>query len=160
MHREHVLHWRAMQKRDKSFTLSPPPRPPSTMKNDTPDHLGIEERLARTDVEAHAAGGMRPRPSASKPASCSALIGVQKAHHNLPRHPLVGRRVAVPQKYTEVEDDGDGFCFDAVVIAADTGRAFIKFKYTGEIEAWSLSLVKSWLSGAEDASLIASLQAL
>ena len=31
---------------------------------------------------------------------------------------LVGRRLAVPQRYTEVEDDGDGFCFGAVVSVA------------------------------------------
>ena len=68
---------------------------------------------------------------------------------------LVGRRLAVPQRYTEVEDDGDGFCFGAVVLSADAQRALIKFDYTGEREFWNLKLVKQWLrddSGVDDLS--------
>ena len=65
---------------------------------------------------------------------------------------LIGRRVAVPQRYTEVEDDGDGFCFGAVIVAVDARRAMLKFDYTGEREAWRVELVREWLAdaGVED----------
>ena len=73
---------------------------------------------------------------------------IQKRRHRdaATRHPLVGRRVSVPQRYTEVEDDGDGFCFGATIIAADDMRAFLKFDYTGEREAFSLKLVREWIN--------------
>ena len=64
-------------------------------------------------------------------------------------HPLVGRRVAVPQRFTEVEDDGDGFCFGAIVLSVvNAKRAILKFDYTCEREAFSLPLVRSWLCDA------------
>ena len=58
---------------------------------------------------------------------------------------LVGKRLAVPQRYTEVEDDGDGFCFGAKVLSANADRAWIKYDYTGECENWSIKLVRQWL---------------
>ena len=74
----------------------------------------------------------------------------KKTHRNstsvAARHPLVGRRVAVPQRYTEVEDDGDGFTFGAIVVSADDKRALLKFDWTGERERWSLKLVHEWLA--------------
>lgn len=59
---------------------------------------------------------------------------------------IFGRRVSVPQRYTEVEDDGDGFCFGGVVISVDRRkrRASILFDYTGERQTWPLSLVRQW----------------
>ena len=63
---------------------------------------------------------------------------------------LVGRRVRVPQKYTEVEDDGDGFCFGATVIHAGANRALIRFDYTGDVEGWCLALVRQWLEADTD----------
>ena len=79
----------------------------------------------------------------------SKLLGraIEKKKRKQPErpHPLVGRRVAVPQRYTEVEDDGDGFCFNATITTADKQRAWLKFDYTGEREAWCLALVQEWL---------------
>ena len=77
---------------------------------------------------------------------------IHKKQRNPKQHALIGRRVAVPQRFTDVEDDGDGFCFDATVVSADEHRAILKFDYTGEREAWNLKLVRSWLSdeGVED----------
>ena len=76
------------------------------------------------------------------------------------RHALVGRRVAVPQRFTEVEDDGDGFCFGAVIVAADDRRSVLKFDYTGEREAWSSALVRQWLADSGVDSLCDTLDAL
>ena len=59
--------------------------------------------------------------------------------------PLAGRRVQVPQRYTDVEDDGDGFCFGGLVIHGDERRVLIKFDYTGDVESWPLSLARHWL---------------
>lgn len=74
----------------------------------------------------------------------------KKPHRNglsaAAQHPLVGRRVSVPQRFTEIEDNGDGFCFGAIIISADEKRAWVKFDYTGEREAWSLKLVREWLA--------------
>ena len=86
-----------------------------------------------------------------RPESMLRSRAIQKKPHRsstsaATRHPLVGRRVAVPQRFTEVEDDGDGFCFGAIVVSADDRRAVIKFDYTGEREAWSLKLVREWLA--------------
>ena len=89
-----------------------------------------------------------------RPSSCATL---SSAAQDLPvssrgiakscrTHALVGRRVSVPQRYTEVEDDGDGFTFGAVVLAV-TGQGIvtIRFDYTGEVERWPIRLVKQWL---------------
>ena len=77
-----------------------------------------------------------------------------------PAHPLVGRRCAVPQRYTEVEDDGDGFCFGAIIVSANEKRAVLKFDYTGEREAWSTQLVREWLADAGVDPLCAALSGL
>jgi hypothetical protein len=71
--------------------------------------------------------------------------GVQKLLRSSQQ--LVGRRVSVPQRFTDVEDDGDGFSFEATIIFVDddSKRALIKYRYTDEVESWRLQLVKSWL---------------
>ena len=79
---------------------------------------------------------------------------------NAASHRLIGRRVAVPQRFTEVEDDGDGFCFGAIIVAADERRAVLKFDYTGEREAWRLPLVRQWLADDGIDSLSSALDAL
>ena len=73
-------------------------------------------------------------------------IHKQRRNATISTHPLVGRRVAVPQRFTEVEDDGDGFCFDAVIVSADERRAVLKFCYTGEREGYCVRLVRTWIS--------------
>ena len=69
----------------------------------------------------------------------------RRAANIVSKHPLVGRCVAVPQRYAGVEDDGDGFCFNATIIEADTKRALIKYEYTGEKERWNLEMINKWL---------------
>jgi hypothetical protein len=59
--------------------------------------------------------------------------------------PLTGRRVQVPQRYTDVEDDGDGFCFGGSVVHSDEHRVLIRFDYTGDVESWPLALARTWL---------------
>ena len=86
--------------------------------------------------------------------------GIQKKKRGLVGGELVGRRVLVPQRYTEVEDDGDGFCFGAVVMQQTPGRAMLKFDYTGEVEAWSVALVRSWLADEGVDDLSSALEAL
>ena len=75
---------------------------------------------------------------------------IQKRRHTSATklHALVGRRVAVPQRYTEVADDGDGFCFGAIIVSADDKRAILKFDYVGDVEGYSIKLVREWLSDA------------
>ena len=59
---------------------------------------------------------------------------------------LIGRRVSVPQGYFEdIEDDGDGFCFDGIVVHQNLRRAIVRFDYTGEVQGWPVSLVRGWL---------------
>lgn len=83
------------------------------------------------------------RPHA--PAKSSAI---HKRRHQQVAHPLVGRRCSVPQRFTEVEDDGDGFCFGAIITRVVDGRALLKFDYTGDVEAYSMRLVREWLCDA------------
>ena len=45
----------------------------------------------------------------------------------------------------DVEDDGDGFCFGAVITHNDGRLATVKYDYIGDIERWPLSLVRQWL---------------
>ena len=52
----------------------------------------------------------------------------------------------VPQRYTEVFDDGDGFCFAGRILAVHgKGLATVRFDYIGDTERYSLALVKQWL---------------
>ena len=63
---------------------------------------------------------------------------------------LVGRRVSIPQRFTEVEDDGDGFCFGARVIGMQGKLCLVKYDYTGDIERYSVALVRTWISDIDD----------
>ena len=64
---------------------------------------------------------------------------------------LLGRRVAVPQKYTDVDDDpDDGFTFGATVIGGGFRRVSIRYDYTGEEESWPVALVNRWLEPDTD----------
>ena len=56
----------------------------------------------------------------------------------------------MPQRYTEVEDDCDDFCFGGQIIACDIRRALVLFDYTGERESWPLPLVRRWLEQDTD----------
>lgn len=58
---------------------------------------------------------------------------------------LVGRRVQVPQRFTDVPDDGDGFCFGATIIVGDAKRVTIIYDYTGEVEQWPRNMAIQWL---------------
>ena len=66
-------------------------------------------------------------------------IHKQRRNATISTHPLVGRRVAVPQRFTEVEDDGDGFCFDAIIVSADERRAVLKFCWMTQKETQSIA---------------------
>ena len=73
---------------------------------------------------------------------------------------LVGRRVRVPQRFTEIEDDGDGFCFGGAIVESGERRTLIKFDYTGEVEGWSTHLVREWLEAPLDPLMIAAFAGL
>ena len=65
-------------------------------------------------------------------------------------HGLVGSRVQIPQRYTEVEDDGDGFCFGGRVVGIQGKLCVVKYDYTGDIERYSIALVRTWVSEIDD----------
>lgn len=72
--------------------------------------------------------------------------GILKASHSsIAASTMIGRRVQIPQRYTEVEDDGDGFCFGGQVISIQRNLALVKFDYTGDLEHYSIPLVRTWL---------------
>ena len=58
---------------------------------------------------------------------------------------LIGCRVRVPQCYTEVEDDGDGFTFGATIISGNLHSVCIIYDYTFERECRPIWLVRKWL---------------
>ena len=58
---------------------------------------------------------------------------------------LIGCRVRVPQCYTEVEDDGDGFTFGATIISGNLHSVCIIYDYTLEREWRPIWLVRKWL---------------
>ena len=80
--------------------------------------------------------------AARRGLSSSSRGSIKKASRT---HALVGRRVNVPQRFTEVPDDGDGFTFGAVILTVAETLATIRFDYTGEVERWPLGLVRQWL---------------
>ena len=92
--------------------------------------------------------------SACRRSASGSLQGIAKRGRHALRDErasaLVGRRVLVPQRFTEVEDDGDGFCFGATIIHTGANRALVRFDYTGDIEGWSLTLVRQWLEPDTD----------
>lgn len=107
----------------------------------------------RIDRPTHMVASRRQRRDSSDAADAAWSHvplgrGVRKqrllAHHVEQLH---HRRVQVPQRYTEVPDDGDGFCFGGTVTHVDTNscRAYVRFDYTGEVEAYSQVLVRRWL---------------
>ena len=63
---------------------------------------------------------------------------------------LVGRRVQVPQRFTDVPDDGDGFCFGATIIVGDAKRVTLCYDYTGEVEQWPRDMANQWLEPDTD----------
>lgn len=63
---------------------------------------------------------------------------------------LVGRRVQVPQRFTDVPDDGDGFCFGATIIVGDAKRVTLLYDYTGEVEQWPRDMANQWLEPDTD----------
>ncbi len=63
---------------------------------------------------------------------------------------LIGRRVRVPQCYTEVEDNGDGFAFGATIISGNLHSVCIIYDYTLERECRPISLVRKWLEPETD----------
>ena len=63
---------------------------------------------------------------------------------------LIGRRVRVPQCYTEVEDDGDGFTFGATIISGNLHSVCIIYDYTFERECRPIWLVRKWLEPETD----------
>lgn len=63
---------------------------------------------------------------------------------------LIGRRVRVPQRYTEVEDDGDGFTFGATIISGNLHTVSIIYDYTLERERRPIWLVRKWLEPETD----------
>ena len=91
---------------------------------------------------------MPSRCPSVRPPAAAATRGISKPHSSTARGDalLIGRRINVPQRFTEVEDDGDGFTFGAVITGISGGLSTIKFDYTGEIERWPLRLVRTWLS--------------
>ena len=93
-------------------------------------------------------------PCRRKPPQWQQLRGVHKAT-TASGHSLIGRRVSVPQRYTEVEDDGDGFCFGGTIESEDERRAVVRFDYTGERETYLRTLVRGWLSEADSTELLA-----
>ena len=82
----------------------------------------------------------------------SGAIGKRRRGHQT--H-LLGRRVCVPQRFTDVEDDGDGFCFGATIIGGDAKRVLILYDYTGEQESWPSALASRWLEPDTDPIVIA-----
>ena len=58
--------------------------------------------------------------------------------------------MSIPQRFTEVPDDGDGFCFGGRVIGMEGKLCKVKFDYTGDIERYSVALARSWLSDIDD----------
>ena len=63
---------------------------------------------------------------------------------------IIGRRVRVPQCYTEVEDDGDGFTFGATIISGNLNTVSIIYDYTLERECRPIWLVQKWLEPETD----------
>lgn len=63
---------------------------------------------------------------------------------------LIGRRVRVPQCYTEVEDNGDGFAFGATIISGNLHSVCIIYDYTLERECRPIWLVRKWLEPETD----------
>ena len=63
---------------------------------------------------------------------------------------IIGRRVRVPQCYTEVEDDGDGFTFGATIISRNLNTVSIIYDYTLERECRPIWLVQKWLEPETD----------
>lgn len=63
---------------------------------------------------------------------------------------IIGRRVRVPQCYTEVEDDGDGFTFGATIISGNLHSVCIIYDYTFEREYRPIWLVRKWLEPETD----------
>jgi len=63
---------------------------------------------------------------------------------------LIGRRVCVPQCYTEVEDNGDGFTFGATIISGNLHSVCIIYDYTFERECRPIWLVRKWLEPETD----------
>ena len=76
--------------------------------------------------------------------------GIHKRHKAFERCDLINRRLQVPQRFTDVPDDGDGFTFGATVMHGDSKRVVIVYDYTGEQEQWPVSMVRQWLEPDTD----------
>lgn len=102
----------------------------------------------RRSAQTHPKRSYRPPshsqiPATQQPMPSTLCGAIQKKKR--PSSELVGRRVQVPQRFTDVPDDGDGFTFGATIINGDAKRVTILYDYTGEVESWASALCKRWL---------------